>query len=289
MCELAKKSENNYFVITSPDFQTQRNHLYHPVIPIKFAVAFLLYRDKKLTGEILNNYIVCFSVKEFDKSDTKLMNLIQRIPLLYKLNSYLSGDEDITKPVDSSTGSPVKISSYKSKYDFSFPIENLKYLHNCSANIEVNQFTHTKHIASGANSNVFLAEYKGCLIVLKLMKEKSVENPIAQREFDLESCMLSRIKHKNIVNFVAASTYPVRFIALEWLGGGTLQDIFNSKVQNNGLLALFKKKQKTLSFLCVLMIARKVAEGLDYLHDKFHEEASIIHRGSLIYFIILIL
>lgn len=103
----------------------------------------------------------------------------------------------------------------------------------------------------------------------------------------MEHGMLVRLSHENIVHILAAGESPQRFIALEFLGGGTLKRLLHgdgnvkSSTSMLSFSALFsKKKKKPLPLEQVLPMARDIASAMDYMHERCWAEACFIHRGK---------
>eukprot|EP01032_Pedospumella_encystans_P011038 gene11038-12870_t len=100
-------------------------------------------------------------------------------------------------------------------YPFSYPV----------GAIPSDTFSKVTHIADGSNSNIYTAHFQGQKVVIKMIKEGMETDPIALHEFDLEYGMLSRIKHPHVINILGAGYEPRRFMVLENLSGGSLNDL----------------------------------------------------------------
>ena len=80
---------------------------------------------------------------------------------------------------------------------------------------------------------------------------------------------------------LGSGTSPRRFIVLEYLGGGSLNTLLaQHQVKPGFAQRLFRRPSFTYTQL--LERARDIADALDYLHNKCHEGATIIHRGGLL-------
>ena len=96
---------------------------------------------------------------------------------------------------------------------------------------EKSSFSEWKHLCDGPHSRIYksnLIPSASRPVVVKILKEKSVQNEIALREFNREKETLARISHENIVDLYAygiqeESSLP--FLALERLDGSTLSSI----------------------------------------------------------------
>ena len=94
LCELAKKSKSGCYMVNASDVNSKINFSDHKRLPIKFVASFLLDNNKKLTGENISNYIVCFSMNECDSRDPRNVEIINKIPSLYRTSSYFRSDDD---------------------------------------------------------------------------------------------------------------------------------------------------------------------------------------------------
>jgi hypothetical protein len=153
-------------------------------------------------------------------------------------------------------------------------------------NLEIGDFQNVQHIADGSNANIFTANFKGSFIVIKMIKEACQEDEVAINELDMEIGLLSRMEHPNIIRVIGGGSAPRKFIVMEHLGGGSLHSVLQSNPQKPGLASkLFFKP--TWAFGEFLILARDLASSLDYLHERCHKGASILHRGMRvsIYFV----
>ena len=165
--------------------------------------------------------------------------------------------------------------------DFSFPVAQVAVLKHVEK-ISIGQFGNMQYVASGTNSDVFRATYHGVDVAVKMLKKKYANSNVAMQELNMEHGMLVRLSHESIIDIMVVGEAPQRFIALEYLGGGTLQRLLHEDAKSNTGLnfsALFVKKKQVLSLQQALVIARDMASALDYLHERCCAEACIIHRG----------
>ena len=165
--------------------------------------------------------------------------------------------------------------------DFSFPVAQIAVLKHVEK-ISIGQFGNMQYVASGTNSDVFRATYNGVDVAVKMLKKKYANSNVAMQELNMEHGMLVRLSHESIIDIVVVGEAPQRFIALEYLGGGTLQRLLHEDAKSNTGLnfsALFVKTKQALNLQQALVIARDMASALDYLHERCCAEACIIHRG----------
>eukprot|EP01037_Dinobryon_pediforme_P024906 gene24906-26869_t len=84
--------------------------------------------------------------------------------------------------------------------------------------------------------------------------------------------ILTKADHPNIIRIHGAGDYPRKFIAIDYLGGGTLSDVIRRQ------LASFPKETAGLPLKSALHIALQLASALKYLHHDLHSDAMVIHR-----------
>ncbi|MBX9689820.1 MAG: serine/threonine protein kinase [Candidatus Obscuribacterales bacterium] len=118
-------------------------------------------------------------------------------------------------------------------------------------------------LGRGAGACVYKAKHRFTeqLIAIKIEKAKAAHNEAGIQRFQQEASLLSRLKHENIVQFLAfASTSDRRqYIVMELLEGETL--------------AALIKREGALSLERALPVFKGICAGLSYIH-----EAGIIHR-----------
>jgi serine/threonine protein kinase len=156
-------------------------------------------------------------------------------------------------------------------------------------------------LCNGSHSNIFTGNFSGaspsvielcedisspgaCLpskqtstvkvpVVIKVMKETSISNENATREFVREKNYLRRVQHKNIVVLFAAGKHVLgqnaQFLVLERLNGGTLSSIISGKRP-------FHSRPFTLPAL--LVAACEFSSALKYLHSEISDKVAFAHR-----------
>ena len=148
--------------------------------------------------------------------------------------------------------------------------------------LSTGHFGNMQYVASGTNSDVYRATYNGMEVAVKMLQKKNANSSAALHDLNLEHGMLVRLSHDNIIDILAVGETPQRFIAMEYLGGGTLQRLLHEEAKSNAVMnfsSLFTKKKQALTLLQALVMARDMASALDYLHERCCAEACIIHRG----------
>jgi serine/threonine protein kinase len=163
--------------------------------------------------------------------------------------------------------------------NFHFPVDALQTHHNISRSFTEYEFFNVSYLCPGSNSFISSATRNGELMVVKIIKKNIKNSAIAEEELHLELQLLSKIDHPNIITIKGAGNTPRSFIAVEHLGGGTLdQGILSGE---GSLLKSVSKKSSSLKLSVLLPIAKQLVSALKYLHEDLHPMAMIIHRGDI--------
>lgn len=104
---------------------------------------------------------------------------------------------------------------------------------------------------------------------LQTLQRSKASCSLALSELRIESELLTRIDHPNVIRILGAGVSPKPFIILE-----RLQDI--SQLFNGDRPQLFRRRP--FSFKEVLQLAQNFADAMKYLHNDIHQDAMIIHR-----------
>jgi len=148
-------------------------------------------------------------------------------------------------------------------------------------NLTNDHFLATKHFCNGSHSRIFKAEMKQDMtskkVVLKVLSESSVHSDVAQKDFQVEIGILTRLNHPHLVNIVGygelkskmGDEYVRPLIALECLQGDTLS-------YHLGLKRSFHVQPFTK--LRYFRIAKEFASVLDYIHTRVHPDFILMHR-----------
>ena len=173
---------------------------------------------------------------------------------------------------------------------FSYPIKQVPVLKEVAL-LCIGRFGDlARPMASGTNADVYHTTHNLMDVAVKVLKKKNANSKLSLQELNMEHGMLVRLSHENIVHILAAGESPQRFIALEFLGGGTLKRLLHgdedaTKSSFSAMLsfsALFsKKKASPLALEQVLAMARDMASALDYMHERCWADACFIHRGRI--------
>ncbi|OVA09840.1 Protein kinase domain [Macleaya cordata] len=119
--------------------------------------------------------------------------------------------------------------------------------------------------ASGRHSRIYRGIYKQTDVAIKLISQPEEDENLAtllENQFNSEVILLFRLRHPNIVTFVAACKKPPVFcIITEYLAGGSLKKYLHQQEPHSVPLDL------------VLKLALDIARGMHYLHSQ-----GILHR-----------
>ncbi|GAA0149599.1 hypothetical protein Leryth_006590 [Lithospermum erythrorhizon] len=119
--------------------------------------------------------------------------------------------------------------------------------------------------ASGKHSRIYRGIYKQKDVAIKLVSLPEEDTELAaliERQFTSEVALLLRLKHQNIITFIAAcKKTPVFCIITEYLAGGSLRKF------------LHQQEPYSLPQNLILKMALDIACGMQYLHAE-----GILHR-----------
>ncbi|XP_020537419.1 serine/threonine/tyrosine-protein kinase HT1 isoform X2 [Jatropha curcas] len=119
--------------------------------------------------------------------------------------------------------------------------------------------------ASGRHSRIYRGIYKQRDVAIKIVSQPEEDEDLAsmlEKQFTSEVALLFRLRHPNIITFVAACKKPPVFcIITEYLAGGSLRRYLHQQEPHSVPLNL------------VLKLALDIARGMQYLHSR-----GILHR-----------
>jgi serine/threonine protein kinase len=164
---------------------------------------------------------------------------------------------------------------FVSERGFHFTVDKLKMKkRNFSTLLTTLDYEYIQSFASG-NSLIFTAIKNGKRIAMKMMKKSKEEDTyIAEQKIVFEATLLAALKHPNIIDIKGIGWIPRPFIEVEYLQGGTLQELLQRTIKRS------YPNKNLLSLTAALSIARDLASALRYLHYEVHRDATIIHRGD---------
>ncbi|KAI4336134.1 hypothetical protein L6164_014702 [Bauhinia variegata] len=119
--------------------------------------------------------------------------------------------------------------------------------------------------ASGRHSRIYRGIYKQRDVAIKLISQPEEDADLAvqlENQFNSEVALLFRLRHPNIITFIAACKKPPVFcIITEYLAGGSLRKY------------LQQQEPHSVPHKLVLKLALDIAKGMQYLHSQ-----GILHR-----------
>lgn len=164
-------------------------------------------------------------------------------------------------------------------HPFSYLISDIELKTNICVNFSRSNFRDFKYIGTGSTSWVHSAIWNGSPVAIKILKGRVRQSH--EREMEFEMGVLSRLCHPNIVRVIGTGQDPRRFLVMEYLSGGSLDKLVCSKSDKKTLKRYFKYSNSTssnLPLLDIILLASEIANALKYLHEDFHDEATVIHR-----------
>ncbi|XP_050223731.1 serine/threonine/tyrosine-protein kinase HT1-like [Mercurialis annua] len=119
--------------------------------------------------------------------------------------------------------------------------------------------------ASGRHSRIYRGIYKQIDVAIKIVSQPEEDEDLAamlEKQFTSEVALLFRLRHPNIVAFVAAcKKAPVFCIITEYLAGESLRKYLHQQVPHS------------VPHNLVLKLALDIARGMQYLHAQ-----GVLHR-----------
>ncbi|XP_010929905.1 serine/threonine-protein kinase STY13 [Elaeis guineensis] len=118
-------------------------------------------------------------------------------------------------------------------------------------------------IGEGAHAKVYEGKYKNQNVAVKIVHRGDTPEEAAKREarFMREVAMLSRVQHKNLVQFIGACKEPVMVVVTELLLGGSLRKY------------MLNMRPRSLEPRVAVGFALDIARAMECLHSH-----GIIHR-----------
>ncbi|XP_073299496.1 serine/threonine/tyrosine-protein kinase HT1-like [Primulina huaijiensis] len=132
-------------------------------------------------------------------------------------------------------------------------------------NADLSQLYIGNKFASGRHSRIYRGVYHQRDVAIKLISQPEEDGELAaflEKQFTSEVALLFRLKHPNIITFIAACKKPPVFcIITEYYPGGSLRKF------------LHQQEPYSLPLNLVLKFALDIARGMLYLHAQ-----GILHR-----------
>ncbi|KAI9085329.1 hypothetical protein K1719_032706 [Acacia pycnantha] len=130
---------------------------------------------------------------------------------------------------------------------------------------DLSQLLIGNRFASGAHSRIYRGIYKQRAVAVKMVRiptKNDDKRTLLEQQFKSEVALLSRLFHRNIVQFIAACKRPpVYCVITEYMSQGNLRMYLN------------KKEPYSLSTETILRLALDISRGMEYLHSQ-----GVIHR-----------
>lgn len=139
--------------------------------------------------------------------------------------------------------------------------------------IEWGTFGRIQHYVDSSSCHIYTAYSKEVPVVLKIIKPELSRTALSLSEFETEVNILSRVRHPHIIRFLGSGKVPRPFLVLELLGGGSLAHRLGLK-KDRDVIA----RRHVFSYREALQFAVAIASALDYLHNGWSSNASVIHR-----------
>jgi len=138
---------------------------------------------------------------------------------------------------------------------------------------------HVEFYVDGGHNWLYSAELDGKPVVVKIVKPRARNDPLAIEDLERELRVHASLDHENIVELVGAGLKPQgeRFIVLEKLDGGTLSDMLDLN-RNRTEKKTDQGVSEPLSYIDVLKHARWLSAALQYCHSKALPGSMILHR-----------
>jgi len=140
-------------------------------------------------------------------------------------------------------------------------------------NVSWDDLTDVKYLTSGGSSNVYKAIYREVPVIIKVLKPELAEDETFIDEMESEISILSKLNHPHIVKMYGAghNSKQQRFIILEQLSGGTMDQIFEGNCKG------LKRSKSSLPLKDVISNASAIASAMKYFHSAV-DGCTILHR-----------
>lgn len=133
--------------------------------------------------------------------------------------------------------------------------------------LDATEITDVRYLSKGSNAILYTGITGNELVAIKMLKPNLKHKDVAVQEMNIEMEVLSRIDHENIIRISGAGEIPRKFIIVEYLYGGTLDQ-------------LISQYKLGLPIQTAITIASELAAALKYLHNDVDPSLMVIHRGT---------
>ncbi len=142
------------------------------------------------------------------------------------------------------------------------PNRPLSHLHSPTADRKKIKHLEHERKYEGSHGVVCKVEYNGSLYAMKMPRIKQALNDRDKRRFEREMNGAFTVRHKNCVPmYYSCADDDGMFLLMEWMDGGSLYHLLGNH------------STASLSSLKRLLMARDIADGINYLHAN-----NIVHR-----------
>lgn len=213
--------------------------------------------------------------------ETKIPPVMRKQSSLFRVNSLILGKRRPSMEFGASFV-PKNIPTWEPPFKHNYPIALVPVKEPIPVGgLCFEDFSNMRHLADGSNANVFVAEWKGKTVVVKVIKEEIKHHPIALHEFEVEHGILARLSHPNIIRVLGSGIIPRRFLVLEYMSQGTLNTILHKNViKDTATLPEKLFRKPSFTYLGLLKRSLELAKAFHYIHRECHPEAMILHRGK---------
>ncbi|KAG5177205.1 Serine/threonine-protein kinase CTR1 [Tribonema minus] len=132
-------------------------------------------------------------------------------------------------------------------------------------------------LVNGSRCTIYTAFYKNLPVAVKLVRKDIPDKKTVYGELNMETDILMRLHHPNIVKLIGAGTQPERFMVIERLDGGTLAQRCGSALNIRDRRRRFRTKTP-FTYLELVTCARQLAHALRYMHTEAVPGCMVIHR-----------
>ena len=155
---------------------------------------------------------------------------------------------------------------------------SLKQNANVPTNLGWHDLKDVEYYTSGGNSYIYTASFNNQPVMIKMIKPEIQDDDIAFLEIDKEMVILSKLNHPNIVKLYGAghNLQGRRFLVLEYLDGGTMQQMISVRKCKKGRIA-FRNFRSKVWIREALSDAHAIAKAMEYCHTGIDNHI-IMHR-----------
>lgn len=149
---------------------------------------------------------------------------------------------------------------------------------NIPTNLNWNDLEDIEYYASGGRSYIYTAFFNKKPVMIKMIKSE-IQEQDSIMDKDKEMIILSKLNHPNIVKLYGAghNLQRHRFLILERLDGGTMQEMISARKNKKGRIALRSFRSK-FCMRDALSDAHAIAKAMEYCHTGV-DEYIVMHNN----------